>query len=344
LSTGGNSGPGNIDATPIGAYFGTDPITGQNLYQQGMLPSNFPNLADFLPYHNYTQINLVGHLSYSNYNAFIATWQKQAGRVTFTANYSFSKNLGCRDGQTSNGGGDGQAAWPYNCAANYGVLAYDRTQIFNAAYVFNLPKPVKGKGAADKLLGGAANGWILSGITQLQSGVPLQPYIGTGTASISWPTNMQPTDYLGTNAVFFTEPLLTCDPRSGLKSGQYFNPSCFAPPTGGKDGNIIWPYIKGPAFFNSDLAIYKDFAFKESKKIEFRMSAFNFLNHPLNQFTQGGAQDLNLNFSAPSASSCGNNPAPCGVSQTNLNATTNGSTLYKNNTPRVIEFTLKFMF
>ena len=57
----------------------------------------FPNLNDFYPYHNYTGISLQGHGSYSNYNAFIATWQKQSGRFTFTTNYSFSKNLGVRD-------------------------------------------------------------------------------------------------------------------------------------------------------------------------------------------------------------------------------------------------------
>jgi hypothetical protein len=325
----------------LGAYFGNDPLTGQNLYKQGTLPSNFPNLNDFLPYQNYTGITLIGHLNYSNYNAFIMTWQKQAGRVTFTANYSFSKNMGIRDGQTSNGNGDGQAVWPYSVGANYGVLAYDRTQVFNAAYVINLPNAVHGKG--NRLLGCVGNGWILSGITQLQSGPPLQPNTA-GSLNISWPTSMQPTDYLGTNAPVSTMPLLTCDPRSGLKSGQYFNPSCFAPPAGGQNGDIIWPYIKGPAFFNSDLAIYKDFHIREKDKVEFRMSAFNFLNHPLPQFGISGNSDINLNFSAPSASSCGNAPAPCGVSQTNLNALTTGMPLYRNNVPRVIEFAVKFLF
>ena len=261
--------------------------------------------------------------------------------MTFTTNYSFSKNMGCRDGQTSNGNGDGQAVWPYDCAHNYGVLAYDRTQIFNAAYVINLPNAVKGKGNA--VLAGATNGWILSGITQLQSGPPLQP-LTNGSLNVAWPTNMQPTDNLGTNAVNVTEPLLTCDPRKNLQSGQYFNPSCFTAPTPGHDGNLIWPYIKGPAFFNSDLAIYKDFAFKEHQKIEFRMSAFNFLNHPLRQFGISGNSDVNLNFSSSTASSCGNAPAPCGLSYTNLNTTTTGVPLYKNNVPRVIEFTLKYMF
>ena len=346
MTNGGNSGPGNINAIPLGAFFKTDPITGQNLYAQGTLPNNFPNQNDFRTYHNYADINLIGHDSYSNYNAFIATWQKQSGRMTFTTNYAFSKNIGCRDGQTSNGNGDGHAAWPYDCAHNYGVLAYDRTHIFNAAYVFNIPNAVKGKSGSEKLLGGLTNGWVLSGITQLQSGPPLQPN-GPGNGgnfNAGFPTSMQPADWLGSSAFAGTMPLLTCDPRKGLKSGQYFNPSCFAPPTNHQDGTLIWPYIKGPAFFNSDLAIYKDFHFKEKDKIEFRASAFNFLNHPLWQFQQGSAQDLNLNFSTPDAGSCGNNPAPCGLSQTNLNTQTTGSPLFKNSAIRVFEFALKFMF
>jgi len=338
LTTGGNNnGPGSIDIPPLGAYFGVDPVTGQNQYAQGILPSNFTgeNLGlDWNPYRNYTGIGLIGHLSYSNYNAFIATWQKQAGRMTFTTNYTFGKNLGVRDGQTSNGNGDGQSVWPYSIAANYGVLAYDRTQVFNAAYVFNLPNAVKSKGGANIFLGGLTNGWVLSGITQWQSGPPLQPNTG-GSLNIGWPTPMQPTDWLGTNAPNTTMPLITCDPRKNLTlPHQYFNPNCFAPPTNHQEGDIIWPYIKGPAFFNSDLAIYKDFHFKEHDKVEFRMSAFNFLNHPLWQFNQGGASDVNLNFSTSSGA----------LSQTNINATTTGQPLFKNNTPRVVEFAVKFMF
>jgi hypothetical protein len=344
LTNGAANSPGAIDYAPLGAYFGTDPVTGQNLYKTGILPSNFgTNLNDFNPYLNYTSIDLQGHGSYSNYNAFIATWQKQSGRVTFTTNYSFSKNMGLRDSNTANGNGDGAFVWPFNVNSNYGVLAYDRTQIFNAAYVINIPNAVKGKGGADRFLGGLTNGWVLSGITQLQSGPPLQPNTN-GNFNAGWPTNMQGADYFGTSGATLTEPVLTCDPRKGLKSGQYFNPSCFAPPTGGQQGTIVWPYIKGPAFFNSDLAIYKDFHFKEKDKIEFRASAFNFLNHPLEQFNQSGAQDTNLNFATSAAGSCGNSPAPCGLSQTNLNTTTSGFPLYKNSGIRVIEFAVKFMF
>src|ERR1022692_5139487 len=72
LTNGGNNGPGAIDLPQPGAYFGADPVTGQNLYSTGVLPSNFPQLNDFLPFRQYTGINLIGHLSYSNYNSFIA--------------------------------------------------------------------------------------------------------------------------------------------------------------------------------------------------------------------------------------------------------------------------------
>jgi len=319
-----------IDLIPLGSFFGTDPITGKNLYATGLLPSasGFSTYNDWLPYHNYSGIQLQSHGSYSNYNAFIATWQKQSGRVTFTSNYTFSKVLGIRDQNSANGASAGNTLDPFNLNANYGVLSWDHTHIFNAAYVINLPAPVKD----NKLVGGVVNGWVLSGITQFQSGSPIQPNT-SGNLNASLPTAYQGADFLGSSSVT-PAPSLSCDPRSNLKSGQYFNPNCFTLPAAGTLGDIIWPYIKGPAFFNSDLAIYKDFLFKEHQKIEFRFSAFNFLNHPLPQFGISGNGDISLNFSGA------NNTA----SPTNLNPVTSGSPLYKNEVPRVIEFAVKYNF
>jgi hypothetical protein len=52
--------------------------------------------------------------------------------------------------------------------------------------------------------------------------------------------------------------------------------------------------MNGPWFWNSDLTLFKNFTFKESQKLQFRVSAFNFLNHPLWTFI---ANDPNLNLS-----------------------------------------------
>jgi hypothetical protein len=98
--------------------------------------------------------------------------------------------------------------------------------------------------------------------------------------------------------------VLTCDPTSGLKPNQFINGNCFSAPTPGHNGAFILPYIKGPAFFNNDLTLFKDFNISEHQKLQFRVSGYNFLNHPLTSFING---DNNLNLSFDSTGKLSNN-------------------------------------
>ena len=165
----------------------------------------------------------------------------------------------------------------------------------------------------------------------MQSGAPIQPNTG-GILNVQFPGDFNAQRQLGTNALGIV-PKVICDPRHGGPSGASFNPACFAPPAAGQDGDIIWPYIKGPAFFNSDLAAYKDFTFREHHKIEFRFSSFNFLNHPLPTFGAAGNSDIQLNFQ----NSSGN------LTQTNQNTLTTGKPAFKTGR-RVVEFAIKYNF
>jgi hypothetical protein len=141
------------------------------------------------------------------------------------------------------------------------------------------------------------------------------------------------TTWLGSNAANLSlVPLVTCDPRSGLKSGQYFNPSCFTPPPRGQNGTLIWPYIHGPAFVNSDLAVFKSFKITERQRFEVRFSAFNFLNHARLQFNTNGNGDVSLNFSQNGA-----------LSPTNTNTQTTGSPGYRVG-DRLVTFAAKYYF
>ena len=317
---GANGKYGDLNNVSPGSYFLPDPITGK------VLAPNDPafNSGDFRPLQNYGDVYLLSHGSYANYNSIQMSWQKQSGPVTFLTNYSFSKVLGIRDGDSSNGSGNGSMVDPFNLRNNYGPLAYDHTQILNLAYVWNMPKPIHG----NRLLGGAVNGWQLSGVTQFQSGAPLQPNMGGNLNAVypgSLPTKftlpngtttnqITPSTWFGTNSYNVIVPMVTCNPTSNLSKGQSFNPKCFAPPAYGQQGTLNMPYMRGPAYFNSDLALFKNFQVTENQKVQFRLGAANFLNHPLRQFGLAGNSDETLNFTNTDGS----------LSQTNTNATTTG--------------------
>jgi len=306
------------------------------------------------------------------------SWQKQSGPITFVTNYTFSKVLGIRDGETSNGAGNGAVVDPFSLKNNYGPLEYDHTHILNLTYVWNMPKPIHG----NALLAGAINGWQFSGYTTYQSGAPLQSATG-GALNVNWPGNLSvpttkfPTlpDYtiplpgtdkngnslrsnaMNANTWFGSNvsnglllPVITCDPRKHLASGQYFNPNCFAPPAFGQQGTLNWPYVRAPGYFNSDLALFKNFRITENQKVQFRLSAQNFLNHPNKQFGLAGNADQQLNFDAVSNQTLvdptNNKPTSVAVhsiSPTNVNTTTTGRPGFTTG-QRQLTFAVKYFF
>ena len=309
-----------------GSYFKPDPITGVTPCIRGVSCTGL-NSNDYFPLVNYQNVIIESHGSYSNYNSLQVAWTKRAGPVTFMTNYVFGKVLGTIDGVSGNGAGSGSTVDSTSLANNYAPLAYDHTHIFNVAYNVNLPKPIHG----NAVLAGVVNGWQLSGWTGIQSGTPLQPNTG-GSLNVQWGPNVSNSSYLGTNAINL-EPQLICDPRSNLSSGQYFNPACFAPPAPGTQGTQMWPYIHGPANFNSDLSLFKSFKIGETMKFQLRFQAYNFLNHPNQAFGLNGNNDVQLNFSNSSG----------GFFQTNQNALTNGKPGYTVGN-RLLELGAKFYF
>lgn len=321
----------NPNLVPMGAFFRPDPLTGQINPITGNIPT-----GDYRPIQSYGDINLIGHGSYANYHSIQTTLQKQSGPLLLFVNYTFGKVLGIRDNYSGNGASAGTTVDPFNINNNYGVLSYDHTQIFNATYIVSLPSLVHHNAFA----AGAVNGWKISGVTRLQSGAPLQPNTnGTmntnyGNTVIDGSTvGVNTTTWLGTNAANLAlVPLVTCDPKSGLQSGQYFNPSCFTPPPRGQNGTLVWPYIHGPAFLNSDLAVFKTFKVTERQRVEFRLAAFNFLNHDRLQFNTNGNGDVSLSFSQ------GGN-----LTSTNTNTQTTGRPGYRVG-DRLVTFALKYYF
>jgi len=85
-------------------------------------------------------------------------------------------------------------------------------------------------------------------------------------------------------------------------------------------------------FFDTDLAAYKTFHITEHQTVQFRASAFNFINHPLPQFSSNS--QLTLNYKSDL------------TPNTKVNSPTLGFLDYKTggHTQRTMELAIKYNF
>jgi hypothetical protein len=73
------------------------------------------------------------------------------------------------------------------------------------------------------------------------------------------------------------------------------NLSCLTAPTIGTQGlRQLHPYLNGPIYTDSDLTIYKTFGITERQNVQFRASAFDFMNHSLWGFSGNNLLTLKL--------------------------------------------------
>jgi hypothetical protein len=307
LSAGATS---NINLVPVGSLLAS---------KNGGVDPNSLSANSFRPLQGFADLSLATNGAYANYNALQTTWVRTKGKYTINMNYTFSKAMGIVNPSLDS----------FNLNNDYGVQPTNRTHIFNAAYSIEFGNPYKG----NKIVAGAVNGWQLSGITQLESGPNLTGFssgnnfgLALNGAKIPGTTfNISNASLLGTTNIQLN-PILTCDPTSNLGTNQFLNPNCFSFPTKvGQNGPSVLPAFYGPAFFNSDLGLFKNFQIKESMKLQFRVNANNFLNHPLWSFN---GNNLTLGF----------DPATGKVN------TPNFGTVTQKQGRRIIQLAVKFNF
>ncbi len=292
------SGPtiSNINAIPLGGLFQPDPNPMSTFYQDVDPPSQAgydgaPQWDDYRKYPRYGDIEIESHVLTANYNGAQVIVEHSKGWMYYKLNYTWSKNMGEKGGYQNGNAGDS-----FNLRNDYGPLAYDRTHIFNASYNFDLGSRYHGY----RLIRGLANGWQISGITNLQSGPNLLAINYSTNFNLTGPPVSGQQDavsnlsFLGTPDINL-QPTVLCNPAVNLAARQYANGSCFGfPAQGGANGVFNLPYLHGPAYFQSDLTLIKDFHLNDNHTLEFRAAAFNFLNYKLKTFSNIDASSLQL--------------------------------------------------
>jgi hypothetical protein len=206
-----------------------------------------------------------GYLS-SHYHSLQTSVNKQVtGGLFLKAAYTWSKAIDYTDD-------DGWAtpSRMYGFQWNRAVAGYDRTHVFQAGWVYELPvgkgKAYVNSGMASHILGN----WKLNGTLSAFTGVPFN-VTASGTSVAAGPDNTQTADQVKTNV----------QQIGGIGSGQpYFDPTAFAPITTVRFGNSGRNVLRGPGIFNMDLSLFRDFPIKERLHLEFRTDCFNLTNTP----------------------------------------------------------------
>jgi len=138
----------------------------------------------------------------------------------------------------------------------------------------------------------ATEGWAISGISRVSSGVPVTLVNPNDTALIgSYNNGVNGVGYAGLDVA--PGPLeINSHPQNGQ---PYFNTSLFRLPALGSPGTASRRPFYGPGMNNWNIALLKDTRLSESKVLELRLETFNTFNHT--QFFGATSVDGNINDS-----------------------------------------------
>jgi hypothetical protein len=266
----------DINAVPFGYAF-TKAAQDPNNYVGGVVPNVEPNLspiyssagysfsgayalghpsytnAALVPYKGYGQIAYLGWGGTSNYNSLQVSLQRRFSKsLTAGAVYTWSRAM-----TTSSSDADFQN--PVNPSIDYRSADWDRTHVFAANYVYDIPGPAKHFGGP-KWLSYITDNYQLSGVVNMMTGTPvsLNNNYSFNSGALDGSNMWGPYPYY----------------YSVDQGGNLITPSVQLFPRATRD------IIRSGNLMNWDASIFKNIPIKERYNIQLRLEAFNVLNHP----------------------------------------------------------------
>jgi hypothetical protein len=236
-----------------------------------------------MAYPQFTSVNAYNTpWANSQYHAFQLKVDKRFSKgLQFLLTYTNSKTTD--DGDLSTwtgwlGGTEEGLTDPNNRRLDHGLSEGDISQIFQVAYVYQLPWGRGKRWGANwnSVVDGFLGGWQTNGIWRFDTGQPIHLFCDACQAILSY----------GQQRPNVTGTLEKASGTSGDIITQYFaNPEATSRPDPYTLGNAsrLLSNIRRPGTNNAALSIFKEIslnAMREGSRLEFRAEAFNALNHP----------------------------------------------------------------
>lgn len=246
-----------------------------------------------LPQYDETQVNELAQVmntGFSNYNALVLTLRHTGTNFTFDVNYTYSKSLDNDQGVQND---SATLPNPLEPGVDYGPSKFDHRHIFNALFVYNLPRSYH---ALPTALNYVVGGWYVSGIVTALSGAPLfvsessliwgggQRGLGTGPAvplvapsslGAGFHSGVAGSGNVGTNgnpATGGTGLNLFANPQAAYSDFTYVQLS--------QNIDGYGHPLYGLPFWNTDASVGKRFPIRERVNFAVSFDFYNLFNHP----------------------------------------------------------------
>ena len=236
-------------------------------------PGTTGSAASRFPFQNYGIIQLVADGANAAYNSLsVKATHRFSKGVSVISSYTWSKSLDDTSGIRVQGFDTLFPQNSYCIRCERGYSSFDVRHRSVTSVLYDLPV---GKGrlldVTNPVLNAVVGGWQAGGILTLQSGLP-------GTLGIGG------VDNAGSGAGGYDRPNWTgVSPYvSNPTPSRWLNLAAFTEAPPGQFGNVGRNTIIGPGIFGFDFEVHKQFKmpYKEGHSVQFRLEAFNVLNHP----------------------------------------------------------------
>lgn len=188
---------------------------------------------------------------------------------------------------------------------DYAPCSFNVTGQFKGSFVWDLPHANTRSPVANQIL----NHWEANGILVLQDGEPFSVLSGVDNSTSG--IGQDRADLIG-------NPALPAHRGHAQEAREFFNIGAFQENTAGTFGDTPRNYLSGPGYEDFDFSMVRvfplPFGAKESQTLQFRAESFNLANR--------------VNFSNPTAT---------------VSSKADG-TISTANTPRILQFALKYQF
>jgi len=260
----------NVEDNPAVYIPGVDPGTGLPFSTAGNVNSRRPFAPDF------AGIREAASSGRAHFNALELTGKYRTHGLLLTAAYTYSSSM-----DTSSSFANGSESFypdPFCRSCNIGPSDYDLHNVLRTSWVYELPS--FGQGVVRQLLGG----WEVSGIASYQSGARYS--IANGFNSSLNGLGIDRADIVG-------DPNLSNGRSRPARISEWFDTQAFVQAAVGTAGNSKRNFLVGPAYWNTDLALLKNFPIGERfGKLQFRAEFYNAfnrvnLNNPNNNLASG---------------------------------------------------------